>query len=299
MYYLKHTGIIQTVHPFEKDVSLSMEHMYEEPKTLYEYINIAVLNSIGHIINVFPALRKDNNSYILCYHSVSDSGWRFSTGINEFEEQIAYLSEHYTIRSLSEILEGKQGVCITFDDGYEDLYTNALPILKKYRVNATVFIIGDTQNADRGYLQNELPLLKLNQIHGLKANDWELGFHSQTHKNLVEMSAEELVKEIAIGKTETEKKLGEPLDYFAYPLGLFNKKVVNITKEAGFKAAFSVNGGKVHLTNKFEIDRVPVEGYLTIHQFAAIMSPLGLFIGKQFMKILQLKESIISLLRLK
>lgn len=268
--------------------------LLQQQKTLYEHINLATLSCIGHLVKLFPSLSKNEGSFILCYHSVSDSGWRFSTAISEFEKQIAYIAKTYKMRTLSDVLNGKQGVCITFDDGYEDVYTNALPILKKYGLTAAVFVIGNSKNPNRDKLQNNLELLNLSQILLLKENGWEIGFHTLTHPNLIELDEEELREEIITGKKETESKLGIELSYFAYPLGLYNKRVLKVVKQAGYKAAFTIHGGKVNTYRKYAVDRVGVEGNITFHQFKGFFSPIGLFISRQFMKILQLKEFILQ-----
>ncbi len=270
--------------------------LLQQRKSVYEYINLFTLQLIGYIIRFAPFLQKNNKSYILCYHSVSNSGWRFSTKTVDFEAQIKYLKNNYAIYSISEILAGKKGIAITFDDGYEDIYTNALPILKKYGITATVFVIGDSKNPNRDKMDNNLELLNLSQISLLKEAGWEIGFHTQTHPSLIELSDEELEQELIIGKKDTETKLGIELHYIAYPLGLYNKKVLNYVKKAGYTAGFTINGGSVKTKNKYTIDRVGIEGTLSIHQFKGFMSPIGLFISKQFMKVLQLKEFITHLL---
>ncbi len=270
--------------------------LLQQQKSLYEHINLFVLNIIGYIIRFIPVLQKTNDSYILCYHSISDNGWRFSTKVTDFEQQITFLKNNYKIRSLSEILSGKNGIAITFDDGYEDVYTNALPILKKYGIPATVFVIGDSKNPNRDKMDNHLELLNLSQILLLKEAGWEIGFHTQTHPSLIELSEEELEEELITGKKETETKLGIDLDYIAYPLGLYNKKVLKKVKAAGYKAGFTINGGSVKTRHIYTVDRVGVEGTLTMNQFKGFMSPVGLFISRQFMKVLQLKEFILHII---
>ncbi len=269
--------------------------LLQQQKSLYEHINLFVLNVIGYIIHFVPALQKSSDSYILCYHSISDNGWRFSTKVSNFEEQITYLKQNYKIRSLSEILSGKNGIAITFDDGYEDIYTNALPILKKNGIPATVFVIGDSKNPNRDKMDNHLELLNLSQILLLKEAGWEIGFHTQTHPSLIELNDEELKEELITGKNETETKLGIDLDYIAYPLGLYNKKVLKKVNDTDYKAGFTINGGSVKTKNKYTIDRIGVEGNITMNQFKGFMSPLGLFISRQFMKVLQLKEFILHI----
>ena len=84
---------------------------------------------------------------VLMYHSVSDSEALFAVSVQEFEKQMRYIHDRNlaTIYSSEIVLakSTKDTVCVTFDDGYSDVYTNALPILKKYGIKATVFLITD------------------------------------------------------------------------------------------------------------------------------------------------------------
>src|SRR5262249_23475136 len=84
-----------------------------------------------------------------CYHRIGKGGIPIYSWLDSdvFEAQIDYVSKHYRIVSLNELAEGvrhssesQQAVAITFDDGYRDLYWQALPILRKYRIPATVYL---------------------------------------------------------------------------------------------------------------------------------------------------------------
>ncbi len=98
---------------------------------------------------------ETNNAFrILIYHRVNDFSDPFtidSVDAVDFENQIRYLSRHYHVLSLADIYEHlangknlpKQCVAITFDDGYEDNYTYAYEILKKYELPATIFITAE------------------------------------------------------------------------------------------------------------------------------------------------------------
>ena len=88
---------------------------------------------------------------ILCYHRVGTQGVPFFSRLDPsvFESQIRYLRKSYRIVPLaqlcSELLEGRQvspTLAITFDDGYRDLYTHAFPVLQKYGIPATIYLIG-------------------------------------------------------------------------------------------------------------------------------------------------------------
>jgi peptidoglycan/xylan/chitin deacetylase (PgdA/CDA1 family) len=88
---------------------------------------------------------------ILCYHRVGTEGVplysRLAPGI--FEAQMRYLSKHYRLvplrqlcRELQEARTFGPTLAITFDDGYRDLYTHAFPVLRRYKIPATIYLIG-------------------------------------------------------------------------------------------------------------------------------------------------------------
>ncbi len=238
---------------------------------------------------------QTNTKIILCYHSVSESGWRFSTPLKNFEDQITYLKYNFKIMSLSQLLiyTGKEtAVAITFDDGYEDILTNALPLLEKLNIPATAFVLGNPSGANRDELDNNLKLLSVKQIKSLYDSGWEIGFHTSTHANLSSLTESEIVKEIRIGKNNLEKKLGINLNYFAYPRGAYTSEVVDQLKNAGFEAAFTVDGGKASLKNKLLISRVPVEGRISLNQFKGQLTPLGLFMTRIFLTGLKYKQRL-------
>lgn len=97
-----------------------------------------------------------NRFHIIPYHMVVDkpNGFYPEISIHDFEKQVAYLSKNYNVISLDEIVERvarreslRRCVAITFDDGFKDNYENAYPILKKYNIPATIFLItGDIEN---------------------------------------------------------------------------------------------------------------------------------------------------------
>lgn len=88
---------------------------------------------------------------ILCYHRVGQEGIPLFSRLDPqlFEAQMRYVSKHYRIISLQQLcLEigqnraVKPSLAITFDDGYRDLYAHAFPVLRKYGIPATIYMIG-------------------------------------------------------------------------------------------------------------------------------------------------------------
>lgn len=127
-------------------------------------------------------------------------------------------------------------VVLTFDDGYEDFFWNALPILKKYDAKATIYVMANYIGR-QGYLNSD----ELKQIRdsGLV----EIGAHTLDHTYLKDIKKEVANKEILESKTRLESLLGIPVPSFAYPYGAFTKETIELTKAAGFTNAVSVIPG--------------------------------------------------------
>src|SRR5262249_3471328 len=98
--------------------------------------------------------RASQSKYlILCYHRVGTEGIPYYCTLPaaQFEMQMRYLRQHYRVLSLAEMVteiqnplaKPTQAVAVTFDDGYSDLYKYALPVLKKYEIPATIYLIAD------------------------------------------------------------------------------------------------------------------------------------------------------------
>ena len=204
---------------------------------------------------------------ILMYHSISSADTKpvFVVGrpssvklrLNivsprSFDHQLAYLKDHgYQVISLDELVEGqKKGmkfshktVVITFDDGYEDNYTNAFPILKKYHFPATIFLISDALGANKD-------LLSWEQVKEMSQFGITFGSHTRHHAYLPELSKEQMKDEIEVSKHVIEEHLGVPIDEIAYPCGGFSETVKALAALAGYKAALTTNRG----TDRYNID---------------------------------------------
>ena len=270
-------------------------------KPLSKYL-FDVLLVLAQIFNQLFSLKQNSGSSVLCYHSISNDGWGFSTSIEDFYQQIKYLSKNKKIVTIDEIINKKRGeneISVTFDDGYKDFFTNALPILKRHNIRGTLFVLGTPHEANRNALGNNKILLSTADIKSIKKAGWEIGFHTNTHTSLTSLTTEQLKKEIIDGKKNLEKKLGFKLRYFAYPMGEYSPEVVEIVKQAGFEAAFSTNGGEVSINNASDmhiIDRVCLEGNLTLNQFKTLITPLGLLFNKSFINLLKVKVALTNVL---
>jgi len=180
-----------------------------------------------------------------------DTRGKLTVEPEDFSSQMALLKRlQYKVVTLDEAIQpsrsGKR-IAITFDDGYKDTYSNALPILSKYKFPATFFIVADYVGKNDSF--NRLPELKptelvdLNDLKELLKCGMTIGSHSMTHANLCEIDEMQLKNEVHESKQKLESLLKINLRYFAYPKGLYNKAVTERVKLAGYQAAFSTRDG--------------------------------------------------------
>lgn len=157
-----------------------------------------------------------------------------------------------SIDEVSEILEkgrvDKPFVCITFDDGYRDNYTDALPILKKEQVPFMVYVTtGFVDNKQSmWWYPNERLGLSRDELLNLDAEPLcTIGVHTITHAKLENLSVQEQRVEIKQSKQDLESLLGHPVDHFSYPHGSYNEDTVGIIEESGFRTALMAWGGVI------------------------------------------------------
>lgn len=175
-----------------------------------------------------------------------------------FESQIAFLKKNkYRVIPLGEVVMAikekrnlpKQSVVITFDDGYEDNYTNAFPILKQYGFPATIFVITDIIGTSGQ--------LTIGQMKEMLNTGIEMASHTQGHPYLPEQSSERQKKEIFESKRVLQESLGIPVRHISYPSGGFNEQIKTFVKEAGYEGACTTNRGFARLNeDEYELKRI-------------------------------------------
>lgn len=195
---------------------------------------------------------------ILSYHSIDDLGTALSVSPRLFAGQMRALASEgcvtFTMREVAEyIARGKKfpprAVAITFDDGFANLYTQALPVLHRYGLKANVYVITGmvgkiTKWTDGDKSLPSLPILDWEQLAALQAAGVEIGAHSSTHGFMTQYSDVRLRDELETPKNELEERLGQPVGAFAYPQGDYDEHVVEAVKRAGYTTATTVDQGR-------------------------------------------------------
>ncbi|MHB1405213.1 MAG: polysaccharide deacetylase family protein [Desulfitobacteriaceae bacterium] len=187
----------------------------------------------------------------------------------QLEEQMKYLYDNqFQSVNLNELYDFYYGngtlpdkpIVITFDDGYKDNYTNALPILSKYGFTATVFVTVGQDGSD--FLTRE-------EMKELLEAGWEIESHTMTHPELSKLDQEKLKWELQKSKEVLERDLGQEVKFLAYPYGDFNDAVIKTAQEAGYLMAFTTHAGwSVREMNPLRVSRVYLYANMGLKEFA-------------------------------
>ena len=154
-------------------------------------------------------------------------------------------------------------VGITFDDGYKNNLTKALPILEKMGFSATCYIVSQNigginhWDIDKGIPGN--PMMDEEEIKTWINAGMEIGSHTQNHIRLTECSAEIAVKEIKQSRLDLERQFNCTVEHFCYPYGDVNEDIINITKSSGYTTATTVQRSRATTEdNPLTLPRVPI-----------------------------------------
>jgi peptidoglycan/xylan/chitin deacetylase (PgdA/CDA1 family) len=216
------------------------------------------------------------NASILMYHhiaappsSLTPMDAQYFVAPATFDSQLYYLlANGYSVvplRRLVDVLHGGQplpsrSVAITIDDGWQDFWQNGLPLVKKYALPVTLFVIADADS--HGYMSPD-------ERWVLAHSGVDVEAHTMTHPYLSRVVPAQANSEIVNSKKTMEKELGQPVRLFAYPYGDFNTLVVSMVQAAGYDAAFAAGSASEEDTSSmFKLPRVEVSYYDTPDTFA-------------------------------
>lgn len=193
-------------------------------------------------------------------------GFNLSVTPQDFADQMAFLAaKGYTavlVRDLPALQSGGKWVALTFDDGYEDAYLAAFPVLSRYGFKATFYVI-------TGFVGRKSHA-SWEQLGALSQGGMTLGAHSVNHPDLTALSSARLTQELTQSKSDIEQHLARSVQDFCYPAGFNNEAVQAAVRQAGYLTAVTTKGAKyTGSESAFALPRVRVAGGMTLSQFAS------------------------------
>jgi peptidoglycan/xylan/chitin deacetylase (PgdA/CDA1 family) len=189
---------------------------------------------------LYQAVRhRHGTRAIALYHSVGIARPE-SVSVGQFERQVALLASAFAVVPLRDLRRTMQTArpdadigCLSFDDGYLDNYTDALPVLERHGLKAAFFVA-------TGFIGGTLagvPMLQRHQIRELADLGHEIGAHGVTHRRLPHLPLAEARREMAESKALLEDLTGRPVVSFAYPYGAYTEVLRDEARAVGFDIA--------------------------------------------------------------
>jgi peptidoglycan/xylan/chitin deacetylase (PgdA/CDA1 family) len=211
---------------------------------------------------------------ILLYHHIAEdtTGNRYYITPETFATQLKWLYDHHyqtitTTQLADAVLYGGQiperAVVISFDDGDQDVVTNALPIMQKYGFVGTAYIIVSWIGAP-GFDTSD-------QINQLIADGWEIGSHSMSHVDLTKNEGN-LDYEVRHSLVRLHEDFGVNVKSLAYPFGVIDATVVTATSKAGYSNGVGLGEGYHQgLFDLYYLIRMEVRQEYSMDQFIAML----------------------------
>jgi peptidoglycan/xylan/chitin deacetylase (PgdA/CDA1 family) len=224
------------------------------------------------------------------YHSISyQASTKFAQFVVSpvlFAAQVAYLHQRgYTAMTVTQLIQAitqggtlpERSIALTFDDGFADFLAEALPILQRYNVPATLYVTTAFVDGTSQWLKREgeaqRPMLTWQQLREVSGRGIECGAHSHTHPQLDTLSKAVSHNEIVTSKSLLEQQLGQTVSSFAYPFGYYTATTQELVQAAGYTSACAVKHAmSSETTNPFALARLMVNADTDIEAFEALLT---------------------------
>ncbi|BEU86567.1 hypothetical protein TAMA11512_00310 [Selenomonas sp. TAMA-11512] len=239
-------------------------------KIIYFFLALFFLLSVPLL---YIASHPADGVLILEYHQITDhprpGADLYTISTKEFSDQLDYLqSEGYETITMHDYAKAMKGmkelpakcVVLTFDDGYDNVYTEAIPRLKERGMTGVVYVVANYANKEK--------YMTWKEIADLDASGIEIGSHTANHLPLTDLSAEAQLDEIRLSKLLIEwNALKHSIHSFSYPNGKYTPELFDMLREEDYYTAVTGDAGKNTLDmNPYTLKRVVISP-----------SPFGLF----------------------
>ncbi|MEU5881193.1 polysaccharide deacetylase family protein [Spirillospora sp. NPDC047279] len=190
---------------------------------------------------------------ILMYHSVDHrvaDPHLITVSPRRFERQMRWLRRK-NLRgvSMATLLRARQDgqarglVGLTFDDGYADFFSRAVPVLVRYGFGATVFVVTERIGATNAWDEGpSKPLMHEEQIRAVARCGMEVASHGAQHRSLPTLNDHDLHHELKQSRATLENLLDRPVPGFAYPYGHVSPREITAVRDAGYDYGCAIWG---------------------------------------------------------
>ncbi len=274
-------GLGETVNDVHRE---RRQHFKLRPKSYY------ALNHVYRSARILAVRRHDRRPdadgiRILGYHRITDKPDALGVTAASFREQLLWtldqglqpLSLSHALDVLAHPVDGRW-FCVTFDDGYRDNLTDALPVLLELKVPATIFVPTAIIDRTASYSWYRKPPEALTWDELRKMIDTgiiDVQSHTKTHRSLSRLSDDEARDELEASKETLEQQLGQPITSLAFPAGVYDDRTIEFAQNAGYRATLTtlpgLNPGGRSL---YELRRTMLLTGDTLRDFTAKMSGL-------------------------
>lgn len=235
------------------------------PTYFKHFFHVIIMTFLGLVTSAQAAV-------ILQYHHVSDTLPKVtSLSAKEFESHLQYLiSNNFNIIPLPELIDAlkkqtalpPKTIAITFDDGYNNNYTDAAPLLEKYKLPYTIFVNPKLIDQAASYVMTWSQLKELSNKGATIAN--HSADHAYLHKRLENEDKSQWLsrirEDIVTSEQRIKEEIGHNYRYLAYPYGEFNSDLQKLVQELGF-VGIGQHSGAVGLSNDLtRLPRFPASG---------------------------------------
>jgi peptidoglycan/xylan/chitin deacetylase (PgdA/CDA1 family) len=233
-----------------------------------------------------PAQRAFGNSHscripILMYHgidSVNGSAHPYfetNTSPIVFARHMQHLHEggykpidlSTAVRMINSGTCRQRSVVITFDDGLRDFYIHAMPILRKHRFPATMFVVSSFMGSRTARFDGR-EIMTWAEMREIESSGVEIGSHTVSHPHLHSLHRTDIERELTESKEAIEDQLGRPISSFSYPYafpeqdGTFMRQLRQYMEAAGYDHGVTTILGSVNLlSDRYFLPRLPANEY--------------------------------------
>lgn len=217
---------------------------------------------------------------VLMYHYIRVNpdprdrvGFALSVTPAAFHQQMDYLARnHFHVIPLSQAVAAirthaslpSRPVVLTFDDGYADFYTSAVPEMRRYGFTATDYVVPN--------LVGRSSFMNWSQVVAADRLGFTIGAHTMDHVALARYPRTSALWEMSESKRQLQEVLGHPVVEFAYPYGSFNGYLAGRARAMGFESAASTLPGAWHQPGElWWLNRQRVSGWTSLPAFARLV----------------------------